>query len=251
MEQKKHCLAWVEHRRWCAFTRTMGYQTTDTLQENLRSQKGYKNMPLKLHPCLTEARLPVLDGKDTYIIASFRAGGKMDTFQGNTERVLRTENGADYLDKLSYGWKKIVEEARKSDDPVLRECGANAGFYDFKMYDYYRYEFTDNMLVSEFADWNCETDAPHFPKLCGLKPDRLCKRIGCKNPVPYTTDRGADLILPVEFFHHYISRSYERVSDVEKSELCKKNKIPGAFCFDDTWYAPKCALVAERNDKNA
>lgn len=251
MEAKKHCLAWVEHRRWCAFTRTMGYQTTDTLQENLLSQKSYKNMPLKLHPCLVEARLPILDKNNTYILASFRANGKMDTFQADTERVLRTENGADYLDKLSYGWKKIVEEARVSGDPALRDCVKGVDYYDFKLYDYYRYEFTDNMLASEFAAWNCESGEPRFPKLCGLKPDRLRKRIGARNVTTYTTDQGTDLIVPVGSFHKYISRSYVPAGDAEQAELCRENQVPGAFCFDDTWYATQSAWAAERNEKNA
>ncbi len=58
-EAKKHTLAWLEHRRWVAFTRSLGYQYTGELGKNLRlSGKNHKNMELKLHPCLVEAEKP-------------------------------------------------------------------------------------------------------------------------------------------------------------------------------------------------
>ncbi len=64
---KMHLLAWLEHRRWTAFTRTMGYQRTREYHKNLHlNGENHKNMELKLHPCLVEAKKPVLDGANTY-----------------------------------------------------------------------------------------------------------------------------------------------------------------------------------------
>ena len=53
-EEKKHLLAWLEHRRWVAFTRTRGFQNTDDYGSYLEKTKDHKYMSLKLHPCLRE-----------------------------------------------------------------------------------------------------------------------------------------------------------------------------------------------------
>ncbi len=67
-ESKRHLLAWLEHRRWTAFTRTMGYQFTGEFRKNLYlNGENHKNMELKLHPCLVEAAKPELDGKSSYL----------------------------------------------------------------------------------------------------------------------------------------------------------------------------------------
>ncbi|MBQ3528336.1 MAG: hypothetical protein IJA52_07290 [Clostridia bacterium] len=68
LELKKHCLAWLEHRRWNAFTRTMGYRYTDKIRENFSlNGNNHKNMKLKLHPCLTEAKFPEIEKGEVYI----------------------------------------------------------------------------------------------------------------------------------------------------------------------------------------
>lgn len=57
LQQKKHYLAWLEHRRWNAFTRTMGYRQVD-IQKILAGVAAQKDMRLKLHSCLVEAEFP-------------------------------------------------------------------------------------------------------------------------------------------------------------------------------------------------
>lgn len=65
---KRHMLAWLEHRRWIAFTRTMGYRYTSEFKKNLiLNGKNHKNMELKLHPCLTEAKKPEMNGENIYL----------------------------------------------------------------------------------------------------------------------------------------------------------------------------------------
>lgn len=55
-----HNLAWLEHRRWCAFTRVLGYRFTDQYEKNFSlNETNHKNMELKLHPCLVEAAKPL------------------------------------------------------------------------------------------------------------------------------------------------------------------------------------------------
>jgi len=50
----KHSLAWLEHRRWCAFTRVKGFNSTADYLDYYPHTGSYKNMSLKLHPCLIE-----------------------------------------------------------------------------------------------------------------------------------------------------------------------------------------------------
>lgn len=70
---KQHLLAWLEHRRWLAFTRTMGYQYSGEFKRNLRlNGENPKNMELKLHPCLIEAKKPVLYSDNSYLNESWQ-----------------------------------------------------------------------------------------------------------------------------------------------------------------------------------
>jgi hypothetical protein len=56
IEQK---LQWLEHRRWNAFLRTMGFCGTDNYNVYKAKTKSPKNMEMKLHPCLVECLIPV------------------------------------------------------------------------------------------------------------------------------------------------------------------------------------------------
>ena len=130
LEKKKHCLAWLEHRRWNAFTRTLGYRyvEADTIFPMRNSQK---DMSLKLHACLVEAKCPCLAKGDSYIHAEFKANGKVDT-----RTMIRNfgDRRLDRLDEVSHARRKR-DESKTSDD--------------FKLYDYYRYEFYDYLSLAE------------------------------------------------------------------------------------------------------
>ncbi len=105
---KKHRLAWLEHRRWNAFTRTMGYQHTSA-EKLFNIKNSQKDMELKLHSCLVEARLPHLVEGDTYMFADF------------------TEKRLDDLDRLD-----CVSYERKKHNPYET--------VDYKEYDYYKHD---------------------------------------------------------------------------------------------------------------
>jgi hypothetical protein len=94
LEDRKHMLAWVEHRRWNAFTRTMGYQSTDALEKNLASYASHKNMPLKLHPCLVEAKMPVKE--ESYITGDFASNGKLDAAKTGFGECVHIETAGRY-----------------------------------------------------------------------------------------------------------------------------------------------------------
>lgn len=113
LERKKECLAWLEHRRWNAFTRTMGYQYVD-VDKILIPEKNctdHKNMRLKLHACLVEARMPDYEKGEVFLTT------------GTTT--------PDFLDKVTGAKRKIKENTT-----------------DLKRYDYYDREF-DNFKPEE------------------------------------------------------------------------------------------------------
>lgn len=103
-----HQMAWMEKRRWNAYHRTRGFRCPADYH-NYAKDCGYKQMELKLHPCLVEC-------DDRGIRAELNPDGSV-----NEKTALQskdTEN-FDLLDELSYDLKKE---------------GLND--YDFKMYDY-------------------------------------------------------------------------------------------------------------------
>ena len=65
-----HEMAWLEHRRWNAFTRTVGFRKPEDYAQ-YAAMCGYKHMELKLHPCLVEC-----DRKG--IRAEIDAGGNIE-----------------------------------------------------------------------------------------------------------------------------------------------------------------------------
>lgn len=106
-----HKMAWLEHRRWNAFTRVKGFRsTTDYDVYAVPGVIGsYKQMDIKLHPCLVEC-----DQKG--IRANISLKGKIDV-----ESLFQCDNRDDFdlLDDLSYDLY-----SKKYND------------YDFKQYDY-------------------------------------------------------------------------------------------------------------------
>ncbi|MBQ4066725.1 MAG: hypothetical protein IJD22_03665 [Clostridia bacterium] len=104
-----HRLAWLEHRRWCAFLRTRGFSSTEEYVNYYDKYSSHKNMDLKLHPCLVES-------SDKGIKATFDKIGNVK------EMLLFTETGAEDMDMLD----KVSVNVRKK----------KAKQKDFKVYDY-------------------------------------------------------------------------------------------------------------------
>ncbi len=105
-----HEMAWLEHRRWNAFTRVKGFRHTgDYDSYAVSGQAGsYKQMEIGLHPCLVEC-----DKK------GIRATIKNGSVVGETLWQMADDPDLDFLDDLSYD---------------LYNKGYNG--YDFKEYDY-------------------------------------------------------------------------------------------------------------------
>ena len=104
-------MAWLEHRRWNAFTRVKGFRSTANYDVYASSQvKGsYKQMEIKLHPCLVECDQKGIKTKIT------------ERDKMKREEILVCENRSDFdwLDELSYDL-----------------YGKQFNGYDFKEYDY-------------------------------------------------------------------------------------------------------------------
>ena len=92
VELKKHVLAWLEHRRWNAFTRTMGYQYTGEFRRNLQlNGENHKNMELKLHPCLIEAKKPILYKDNNYLNESWQKLFERLSLEGEIKELKQLE----------------------------------------------------------------------------------------------------------------------------------------------------------------
>lgn len=152
LQKKRHRLAWLEHRRWSAYTRTMGFRFTDAMRENMETQGNHKNMPLKLHTCLVEARKPM--GADTYIGWALpeSAAQKPTADQMPTAESLWKEHGLmDYLDyhhHLRLDAIYAVLAPKKSE----AEMKKIKGFASCKRFDYYFGEFEEFLSVDAFFE---------------------------------------------------------------------------------------------------
>lgn len=112
LDRIKHDLAWLEHRRWNAFTRTRGYRWTDNCQTYFDIVgHTHKHMALKLHPCLVECD---------------NLGCRLDDDRGLP---------LDRLDALSVQLADLSYE----DQGKQRTFGLR----DFKEYDYSKGEFSE------------------------------------------------------------------------------------------------------------
>lgn len=114
-----HDMSWLEHRRWNSFTRVKGFRYTGNydayvkFDENGKCIGGsYKQMDIKLHPCLVECDKKGVRGNLT------KDGKITGTFDP------KYEDDLDLLDELSYDLYK-----KKYND------------YDFKIYDYPNSDF--------------------------------------------------------------------------------------------------------------
>lgn len=213
IELKKHCLAWLEHRRWCAFTRTMGYQFVNVdnilMQSDEKKNKKHKEMSLKLHACLVEARLPKIKGpgcKDfdcKYILADFDKSGKIDD-----KTVLQEINEAylDCLDNVSYARKNVKGKSG-----------------DFKEYDFYRYELDGFKFESEIIG--------ELERLNIKNPKRYCDHKLFENAISCKTVEGEKYLISINDVKSVLEEKYRIV--------LKNEEVKCLFEFGNDKYTTK------------
>lgn len=108
-----HRLSWLEHRRWNAFTRVLGYRYTDAYHKYQQVTGNHKHMALKLHPCLVECDQQ-----------GIRCGLDENGHAVTMAPSYLAEADRDLLDDLTYD--------------LCQNCGMG---YDFKLYDYPQFDF--------------------------------------------------------------------------------------------------------------
>lgn len=151
---KQHLLAWIEHRRWASFTRIMGYQKTENYKRNFAlNGTTNKNMELKLHPCLCEAKKPSVTEacENVYLNETIRSlfvvpdeinnkknadikamssddmicmlSEKKEYFQKRMEKASQIDPASlDALDRFSLDWGKFATSASIADiDKMINE----------------------------------------------------------------------------------------------------------------------------------
>jgi hypothetical protein len=205
LHKKGDVLAWLEHRRWCAFGRTMGYRATDCTEENLVLTKTHKNMPLKLHPCLVEAEYPA-EGGYQRIPDPSKCQASHEAF---VEGVCRGEIAADPLDRLSCRWEKLVKDYGKKHPEKKKELPTP---YDFKIYDFCMHEFEEYTMKSTFDRFNRREDGRRrIPALSEGRLEALLSREGEEiGAIAYLIGGRKEWLIPKGYL----------LSRIEK--LCKK-----------------------------
>lgn len=134
-------IAWLEHRRWNAFTRVKGFRSTKQYARYYDiSPDKYKEMSLKLHPCLVESDIGRPEGIKANLINN---GDELDLFscmlfrlslegwlkkreddRNNVEEPHKEKN---IFEKLIQGLKGLVKKLKrvkvkeKNEDPD-EEC---------------------------------------------------------------------------------------------------------------------------------
>ena len=130
-----HSLAWLEHRRWCAFLRIKGFRRPDETKKQDFAQYYFKYLPehsgsdhkfisLKLHPCLVECSKQGIN-------AEF---GKYGFVYDHTE-FSSVNAKPDLLDSLS-----------------LKRHELNSKSEDFKRWDYPEFELTEEEKATHIVE---------------------------------------------------------------------------------------------------
>lgn len=139
----QHNMQWLEHRRWCAFLRTMGFRNTKDYKTYLKATKSHKQMDMKLHPCLVECDNKGIrgvlneQGRVVDSLITKDSDGNIVKINAINEDVLNF----DMLDQLTYDLAKLKQKDSQNGTQELTEFDP----YDFKQYDYPNNDYLDNI----------------------------------------------------------------------------------------------------------
>lgn len=139
-------LTWLEHRRWCAFTRVRGFTRAEDFKQYFHYTGNHKEMELKLHPFLVESDL------DNQVENIFTATAEELDCLDSVNRSI-----SDYVLELS---KKTISALDENETKALHDELNN---YIKKSTDYNKSfdrppveEKNDGVKVSEKRVYNCE-----------------------------------------------------------------------------------------------
>lgn len=258
--RKRHVLAWLEHRRWCAYTRTTGFRYTTAVEKYYAVEKSHKNMSLKLHPCLAEAHPPHAVSQPTYVCWNLPVAAEDERLQivlreALTEEQLWAENPD--IDRVEMHHLPRWQAARAAWHHWAEQAGAALARQDYtpqnrldfkelfsrlfaleseiartapcKKYDYFIGEFPPFVLASDCRDilWkHMHISADKWEKICASWESRgafLCQ-----------TEKGEEWVVPEDCVVEFLRRRYALTLKAEGTEMPK----PFAFAFRKMWYAP-------------
>lgn len=140
---KENQLQWLEHRRWCAFIRTMGFRKPEKYKEYLDITQSHKQMDIKLHPCLVEcdANGGQIELNEFGIVKKTLIDTDDD---GNVTKINATDKDSlDLLDQLTYNLAELKMNDTKS------KKYSNFKPYDFKQYDYPNNDYLDDIYIKK------------------------------------------------------------------------------------------------------
>ncbi|MBR6594641.1 MAG: hypothetical protein IKK83_05620 [Clostridia bacterium] len=218
--EKRDMLAWNERRRWCAFTRSQGYSSTDKCREYFDHCGDHKHMELRLHPCLVESDSASVRRAEDFVFENARKAPtvKLDKLDELSELVIelcdktdkklaadkeaekaRKEAALKELDWL--GKKRYMREKAKNNKGKKEKKPKNR--MEFKVGDY------PHQYFGKYLPLCSDTDKDDAIKLLG-KSERKVKR------------------------------------------MCKKGDLTGAVLYEDIgWLVPKYSLPEKKEKQQS
>lgn len=253
--KKRHHLAWLEHRRWCAYTRTMGYRSTDAMEKYYFTENDHKNMSLKLHPCLVEARHPDEGIKHTYVYTDEVFWRQIireqdvwdidpDADALDIHHLQRWRAMTDAWDILS-GMQVVADENASEEVKVavvarrkrIQTLRSNMSKGDHcKKYDYFMGEFPGYVLgvaayaaLAEYMDVSAE------------EWEKQCKRWERRGAFFCPNDEGGQWILPKDCVTAFVQERYPVTLPTSHyvGASLPDGAVPSPFVFvyDKVYYA--------------
>ena len=261
--RKRHTLAWLEHRRWAAYTRTMGFRSTDAMEQYYLAENGHKNMSLKLHPCLVEARPPAAGTKRTYVYTD-EVFWKLDAADA---RLWEIDPDADALDihhvlrwrAMTAAWDVLLAMPLEADEDAPKEVkdeidarceqvvalqGRMGNKNHCKKFDYFIGEHSAYVKGSAF----CREMGAYLD----LSPDRWEKQ--CEK---WAQDFGAfrcangEWLIPADCLKGFVGQNYPlnvSVRDYATAYGADDETVPTPFVFahNGAYYARATAVNKRR-----
>ncbi len=129
--RRLHLSAWLEHRRWNAFTRIKGFRCPEDIKALVEATGEHKHMELKLHGCLVEC-------STVGTCLKIEASGKIN---GKATRPDLDESEFDLLDEV-----RIVKEGKEAYSKCFKQ-------YDYPIEDFRALSIADASSKFEISKW--------------------------------------------------------------------------------------------------
>ena len=242
LERKKQCLAWLEHRRWNAFTRVIGYQSTTEIRKNLMIYGSHKNMSLKLHPCLIEAKKPDFDANEDFM---HQNGILPEIFNFSNKCRINEENVDKKIDKRIeiLNSKKSFYDSKSKIILKMKQCELKK----LDLMDLLSYNWCKEATSANIE--RIEKEIQYLTTIKKAGANTFDENSDGYKKICFKEIKSSDY-KKYDYYTHEIDRYIsitelaEKLCDKDKDELikdCQREKYKGAICFNretDDWYIP-------------